>query len=112
MAAWSFLKKSGYKILERNFSCAIGEIDVIAERNNRLAFIEIKSRKGNRYGLPQESVHKQKQKKITLVAQYYRKMNNLTDCSASFDVVAVTWSETGPLEFRLIQDAFSLEAEL
>ena len=54
--ACSYLKNEGYTIIERNFRCKIGEIDIIAWKNNEIIFIEVKTRSSNYFGKPAESV--------------------------------------------------------
>lgn len=109
MAAWYFLTAQGYELVEKNFRCRLGEIDVIAKRGTTLAFIEIKTRRHDHLGAPEEAVDSRKQKKIAAVAQYYLKDRGLTETRASFDVVAVSWKDEGGHDFKLIQDAFELE---
>ena len=106
-AACSFLKEQGYKILEKNYQCKLGEIDVIARRpDGRLAFIEIKTRTSARFGLPQEAVGPKKQEKILKLASWYLKEKKMEKASLAFDVVAVLWKEGQSPEMRLIPDAF------
>lgn len=64
------LTRQGYRIIERNFRCRYGEIDLIAEDANDLIFIEVKTRRGDAYGLPEEAVTLRKQQKIVQVATY------------------------------------------
>jgi putative endonuclease len=106
MAACGFLKERGYEILERNYKCKLGEIDVIARRQDRLAFIEIKTRTSGQFGTPQEAVNLRKQEKIFQVAQWYVKEKKLVKVPVAFDVVAVLWKEGQAPEMRLIADAF------
>lgn len=87
--ACSFLKKNNYKILERNFRCCLGEVDIIARDKDTICFIEVKTRSSDAYGLPEEAVNKFKQKKIAQVALLYLKNNGLLENSARFDVVSV-----------------------
>jgi len=101
-----FLEKQGYKILERNYKCRIGEIDVIARRKGRIAFVEIKTRTSVQFGTPQEAVDLKKQKKIFKLAQWYLKEKKLEKESVAFDVVAVLWRGDGAPQMRLIADAF------
>lgn len=110
-AACEFLKEQGYEILEKNYTCKLGEIDVIARRQGRLAFIEIKTRTSTQFGLPQEAVDLRKQEKIVKVAQWYIKEKNLGRTPVSFDVVAILWEEGKAPGIRLIPDAFSKEDE-
>jgi len=109
MAACGFLKEKGYAILEKNYKCKIGEIDVIARRNGRLAFVEVKTRTGTGFGMPQEAVDRKKQEKIFKLAEWYIKEKKLETIPVAFDVVAVLWKEGGAPEMRLITDAYEKE---
>jgi putative endonuclease len=68
-----FLKKQGYKIMERNYRCSIGEVDIIAKEKNVLCFVEVKTRKTGEYGLPEEAIDWHKQRKLAKVALTYLK---------------------------------------
>ena len=109
MAACGFLKEKGYEILEKNYKCKIGEIDVIARRAGRLAFIEIKTRTSVQFGMPQEAVDLKKQEKIFKLAQWYMKEKKLEKIPVAFDVVAILWREGEAPQVRLIADAFEKE---
>ena len=111
-AACGFLKEHGYEILEKNYKCKIGEIDVVARRRGRLAFVEIKTRTSLQRGTPQEAVDLKKQEKIFKVAQWYLKEKRLVEIPVAFDVVAVLWKEGQTPEMRLIRDAFEKEDKL
>ena len=106
MLGWKYLLDSGYKILEKNFRCAIGEIDVIAEKNKRIIFIEIKTRSNAHFGLPQEAVTSAKQVKLARLAEWYLKEKKKINSLVSFEVLAVSWKENTPAEFKLIENAF------
>ncbi|OGP82480.1 MAG: YraN family protein [Deltaproteobacteria bacterium RBG_16_54_11] len=104
--AVQYLKKRGFKVIERNYHCQWGEIDLIAREKNTLVFIEIKARSSSEYGLPQEAVDRFKQKKLIEVARYYLAERHLTeDIPARFDVVAIHLTPAGP-QIELIKDAF------
>ena len=105
------LKEKGYEILDKNYRCKIGEIDVIARRNGRLAFIEVKTRTSGRFGMPQEAVDRKKQEKIFKRVQWYMKDKRLEGMLVAFDVVAVLWRDRQSPEIRLIQDAYEKEDE-
>ena len=62
------LIRAGYRILECNFYCRYGEIDLVAEHGHDLVFVEVKTRRGNAYGLPEESVTVRKQRKLIQTA--------------------------------------------
>ncbi len=99
------LKKQGYKILERNYVCPLGEVDLVARQGKTYVFIEVKTRQNDRFGLPQEAVNQAKQRKLRLLAYYYLKQKRLGEVSLRFDVVAITLDEAGPW-LEIIQNAF------
>ena len=109
MTAWGFLLKENFEILEKNYRCSIGEIDVVARKNGRIIFVEIKTRKGDRFGAPEESVHRAKQKKLIRLAQWYRKEKKMENFPAAFAVVAVDWKTGEKPRVRLIEDAFNAD---
>lgn len=87
--ATRFLKQKDYKILERNFRCKQGEIDIIAKENNYLVFVEVKTRSNLYFGTPSESVTYSKRQHIIKSAEVYLKIKNLKDILIRFDVVEV-----------------------
>ena len=100
------LTRQGYTIIERNFRCRHGEIDLIAEDAHDLIFIEVKTRRGNAYGLPEEAVTPRKQQKIVQVATYYLDLHDCFERSWRIDVVAVQLSADGRFEeIRIHQHA-------
>ena len=101
------LKDLGYRIIKANYTCALGEIDLIARDGDVLVFVEIKTRKKQSLGLAKEAVTKRKQVKLSKVALAYLKYNNLLGSKARFDVVAVGVSE-GKKEIEIVKDAFEL----
>ncbi len=101
----SFLKKKGYRILEKNFRCALGEIDLIALESGDYVFIEVKTRQSEKLGYPEQAVGMKKQRKISQVALYYLQVKHLLDAKARFDVVAVTMSGAKQ-DIKLIKNAF------
>lgn len=96
-----FLKKQGYKIMERNYRCSLGEIDIVAKDKNILCFVEVKTRETEEYGLPEEAIDWRKQKKLTKVALTYLKEKKIYKQDLRFDVVSVY-----PNHIELIKDAF------
>lgn len=89
--ATKFLKKCGYKIIERNYKNKIGEIDIIAfdKKEDYLVFVEVKTKTGDFFGLPREMVGGFKQHKIEQVATAYIMGKGLTSSKIRFDVVEV-----------------------
>jgi putative endonuclease len=105
--ALRFLKKRGYRIIEQNYVCKMGEMDLIAKEKDTLAFIEVKTRTSTAFGPPQLAVNSSKQRQLSKVALYFLKEKKLEDVKARFDVVAIILGQNGE-EIELIKDAFDL----
>ncbi len=104
------LRERGYRILQQNFRCRYGEIDLVAEDAQDLVFVEVKTRRGSLYGLPEEAVTRGKRRKLAQVASYYLDLNASAERSWRIDVVAVQFSKQGKLEeIRIYQHAVSEE---
>ena len=88
--AVAYLKKKGYRIIERNYSCRLGEIDIVAMDRKTICFVEVKTRSSDGYDRPEVSVHKDKQRKVSRVALWFLKDKRLGDTRARFDVLAIT----------------------
>jgi putative endonuclease len=101
------IKRLGYKCIEKNYRCSLGEIDLIAKDGDCLVFIEIKTRKGRTLGYAKEAITPRKIRQISKVALAYMKSNNCCDVRSRFDVIAI--SITGNREeMEVIKDAFEL----
>lgn len=88
-AAAEYLKNKKYKITERNYKNNFGEIDIIARHKKDIVFIEVKTRRSNKYGRPYEAVNYYKQRRITGAAKAYLYKKRLFDVNVRFDVVEV-----------------------
>jgi len=99
--AIEFLKKKGYKILERNYKTKIGEIDIIAKKNKKIIFIEVKTRSSYNFGRPEESVNEKKLKKIESVAQIYLQSQKI-NLPYSFEVLSIL-KDGEKFNFEIIQ---------
>jgi putative endonuclease len=106
--ALRFLKKRGYRIIEKNYVCKMGEMDIIAREKDTLAFIEVKTRTTTEFGPPQLAVNASKQRQLSKVALNYLKEKQLEDVKARFDVVAILLGQKRE-EIDLIRDAFDLK---
>lgn len=107
--AENYLKQLGCKIVDKNFKCKIGEIDIIAKDNDYIVFIEVKTRYSDRYGLPCEAVTPHKQYKIYKTAQFYIMVNKLHSFNFRFDVMEVILNYQSDNNYvRLIKNAFIL----
>ncbi len=89
-----FLEKIGFRIVEENFACPLGEIDLIAEDGDVLVFVEVKARRSVRFGGPAEAVHAKKQRQILRVAEAYLRERRLR-VPCRVDVVAVEFPPHG-----------------
>lgn len=83
------LKIQGYQILAENYRFQRGEIDIIAKHEERIVFVEVKTRRSLKYGLPQSAVTEQKQRQISKIALAYLQKHNLIDTACRFDVIAI-----------------------
>ena len=104
-AAVSFLKSNGFSILETNYRTKPAEIDIIARDQDVLCFIEVKTRRSIKKGLPRESVTPAKQKKIILGATFYLKEKKIMDSRIRFDVIEVL-EKNDALDINIIKNAF------
>lgn len=84
-----YLRSRKYKILETNFNCKIGEIDIIAKQKNEIVIIEVKTRTSKKYGLPAEAVTKRKLDHIFKTAEYYIYTRKIRDIDIRIDVIEV-----------------------
>jgi len=107
--AESYIKNHGYIIIERNFRCKIGEIDIIGKDKEHIAFIEVKARYNDDYGRPAEAVNFYKQNKLYKAAEFYIMKNKLNNYNFRFDVIEVLLKlESNRYELRLIKNAFQI----
>ena len=100
--AAAFLEEHGYRILEKNYRCRAGEIDLSAWHQGYLVFVEVKYRSSDRTGSPEEAVDFRKQKKISRAASWYLMEQGFSmDTPCRFDVAAVT-----ERKIQIFQNAF------
>ncbi|MFA5536078.1 MAG: YraN family protein [Bacillota bacterium] len=104
--AVNYLEKEGYRILMRNYRCAFGEIDIVAQEKSDLVFIEVKTRRNVNYGLPFESVTKVKQQRIRKIALHYLQEMRPGIFDLRFDVVSILAEGEKTFEIELIKNAF------
>lgn len=105
-AAADYLQSAGYDILERKYRSKIGEIDIIAKRNNVLVFVEVKTRRNTTYGFPAEAVTYRKQRKIINTACCYLQHIHNTNVCCRFDVIEIFLIEDNLIKYNHIIDAF------
>ena len=103
--AVSFLQRQGFAILDRNYTCNHGEVDVVAKDGDDLVFVEVKLRRSVRFGSPEESVTPAKQELIRRTAEGYIQEKKLNNIRCRFDVVAIT-VDKGVKKFVHYKNAF------
>ncbi|NLJ58932.1 MAG: YraN family protein [Tissierellia bacterium] len=101
--AKKYLISKNYEILEENFFSKFGEIDIIAKKNGRIHFIEVKGRDNTNYGYPREAVTFSKQNKLRATAKYYFMLKGKDDFFCQFDLVEIIISEK---KINHIENAF------
>lgn len=100
-----FLKKKGYRILERNYRSLFGELDVIARDGNTLVFIEVKSLTSSLFGSPYLKLTKKKRANIIKSVLSYLKRKSLLEAKCRIDVISISLDKKGD-EIELIKNAF------
>jgi len=106
--AKDFLKKRGYHILETNYRCSHGEIDIVARDKDFLVFVEVRAKKSPEFGSPEESITPVKKERMKATAYYYRQTHTDLPPSWRIDVVAVELNQDGkPSRISLIENAVS-----
>lgn len=110
--ACEFLKNNGYKIIQRNYTCKSGEIDIIALDKKILVFIEVKVRNTRVFGAPELAVTKHKRRQILNVAEIYLFRNKIKNTDCRFDVVAIYYPRNNDSpEINLLVDAFRTDLD-
>ncbi len=111
-AASRFLKNLGYTIVARQYRNQYGEVDIIAIDNDRIVFVEVKTRKSTNTGQPFEAVDRRKQQKLTRLALSWMKKTKPLHQSARFDIISIVWpDEGGEPQIRHIRNAFEATDE-
>ena len=104
--ARDFLKKRGYRILETNYRCPQGEIDIVARHKDFLVFIEVRAKTSLDFGSPEESITPAKKERMRAAAFHYRQMHDNLSLLWRIDVVAVELNQKGkPSRIELIENA-------
>jgi len=101
-----YLEEKGYIVVEKNFRCPAGEIDIIARDGEWLVFVEVKTRRSTRYGYPAEAVDFRKQVKYIQTALYYLNRKKLLNSLYRFDIVEVKVGKQGNYIINHITNAF------
>jgi putative endonuclease len=112
LLAVKFLKQKGYQIIEQNYRSAWGEIDLIAQDGDVLVFVEVKTRRSLKFGVPQLAVTNSKQRKMSKAALEYLQEKDFFDYVCRFDVISIVFppDPSEPI-IEHIENAFELSEE-
>ena len=91
--AVGYLKKKGYRVLQRNYTCPVGEIDIIAKHKKTIVFVEVKTRRTLSFGSARLAITPHKQRKISMTALYYLKSNHQMVYGLSVPVISVCYKD-------------------
>ena len=103
-----YLEARGYRIVARNYHCSLGEVDLVALDGDCLVFVEVRTRRGDDWGTPEESVSAVKQRKLVQVAEHYLAEHNVLDSDWRIDFVAVDLDVRGRLRrLEVVRDVMA-----
>ncbi|MDW8103809.1 MAG: YraN family protein [Armatimonadota bacterium] len=102
--AAQFLSRQGCVVLQRNWRCPFGEVDIIAQEGDTLLFVEVKARRRVEYALPREAVDLRKQERLRQCAEMYLNLF-CPDAPCRFDVIEVWW-QSGKARLHWLREAF------
>ncbi len=105
-AACRALERRGYRILSRRYRTRFGEIDLVARHGDCIVFVEVKTRRGGKFGDPAAAVTAEKQRRLTVMASDYLARHRLERAPARFDVVGITVEPLAPPRVDVFVDAF------
>lgn len=105
--AAAYLKRSGYRIRERNYRCRAGEIDIVAEKAEFIVFVEVKSRMAGSGNInPLISVTRAKQARIRKLGEIFLNHRSISGSQPRFDVIGITFADKTRFELEHIENAF------
>lgn len=104
--AGEFLRERGYTIIEKNYRCAEGEVDIVARQADDLVFVEVRTKRSRMFGSPEESITPAKQEKLRTVSAHYRETHEDLPESWRIDVVAIELNrDNRPSRIEVIKNA-------
>jgi putative endonuclease len=95
--ACAHLQRQGLAILERNFRCLVGEIDIVAREGTTVVFVEVKERGDATHGAALEAVTPAKRRRVIRAARIWAAQHGASESAVRFDVVGIDWSPQGPV---------------
>ena len=103
--AESELRKRGYRIIERNYRCKLGEIDIVCKHAGEIVIVEVKTRASRTYGSPQDSITATKARKLIALGSNYLAERRISDAQWRIDVVAIMIEPEGRPRIEVIPNA-------
>lgn len=110
-AAEEYLRRKGYRILARNVRSSLGELDLVAEDDQVLVFVEVKARRTDAFGGAIHAVHHRKQEKLIQLAAQYLARHHIKDRLCRFDVVLLQGPNAVAPQIEHIQNAFEVSGD-
>jgi putative endonuclease len=107
-----YLRRNGYRIAVRNYTCPCGEIDIVALDAGAIVFVEVKTRRDDRAANPENSVHAHKRRQITAAARYYLMQTSAQDRPCRFDVISVVLRDGAKPEVEHFVNAFGIDSRI
>ncbi|MDO4532962.1 MAG: YraN family protein [Coriobacteriia bacterium] len=110
-AARAFLERHGLDILDTNWACPAGEVDIVAWDGYALRFVEVKTRRGTGKGFPEEAVNADKRTRYERIAEFYLRSFDKVDIPIFFDIIGIVATGEGRAFLRYHRDAFGRDYE-
>lgn len=107
LAARHFLERKGFEILETNWSCIAGEVDIIARDDASIHFVEVKTRRGTGKGFPLEAITPEKRLRYERIAELYLQDYDAADMNVSFDAIGINTTGPNRALMKVVFNAFS-----
>lgn len=104
----AYLRRDGTKIIERNFRCRYGEVDIVAERDKEYIFIEVRTRRSLQFGTPEESITNRKLSKLARTAEFYLHKIGKPEAAFRIDVAALYFDPRGTMHLNYLISPFDL----
>lgn len=96
--ACDYLINKGFVLIQRNFKARYGEIDIIVKEKNTFVFVEVKTRRSDAFGAPEEAITRKKLSEVIKTAQFFLQINNLHNVSWRVDVISILFSDASVIK--------------
>ncbi|MDR2116906.1 MAG: YraN family protein [Planctomycetaceae bacterium] len=105
------LREKGYVILQQNIRIPEGELDIVARHGSVLVFLEVKTRRKQKFGEPAETVNEAKRQRQIIIAQQFMSICHITNIPYRFDIISIFWDSDAPPNIQHLENAFSVNSE-